>query len=129
MTVREQLLPGDERIVNLGQSALHLSWMDRIDAEDGVFITAEGLLMYLDPAGVHTLLTACARRFRGGALMFDPMMFDPISHWFGRRTLKGFTLSGRYQAPPRPFAINADEAKNRPSKTARIRLSGPAGRR
>lgn len=105
MALREQLLPADDRIVNLAQSALDLSWLDRIDAEDGVLITAEGLLMYLDPADVHTLIAACARRFGGGALMFDS-----IPHWFSRRTLKGFQLSERYQAPPMPFAINADEA-------------------
>jgi O-methyltransferase involved in polyketide biosynthesis len=48
--LREQLLPRDERIVELAQSALDRSWMDHVDASHGVFITAEGLLMYLDPA-------------------------------------------------------------------------------
>lgn len=99
------MLPDDERIVPLAQSALDLSWMDRVDASGGVFITAEGLLMYLDPADVHTLITACAQRFPGGAFLFDS-----IPHWFSRKTLKGFRLSKRYQTPPMPFGISADEA-------------------
>lgn len=105
MALRDQLLPDDDRIIALPQSALDLSWMDRIDPTNGVFITAEGLLMYLDPADVHTLIAACAQRFPDGALMFDS-----IPPWFSRRTLKGFDLSDRYQTPPMPFAITADEA-------------------
>lgn len=105
MDLRARLLPEDKRIVALAQSALDYSWMDRIDPADGVLITAEGLLMYLDPADVHTLISACAQRFPGGTLVFDS-----IPHWFSRKTLKGFALSDRYQAPPMPFAITADEA-------------------
>lgn len=105
IALREQLLPHDGRIVNLAQSALDLSWLDRVDAEDGVFITAEGLLMYLDPADVHTLIAACAERFPGGA-----MMFDSIPHWLSRRTRTGLKLTQRYQTPVMPFAITADEA-------------------
>ncbi len=49
MALREKLLPHDDRIVPLAQSALDRSWMDRVDNTEGVFITAEGLLMYLEP--------------------------------------------------------------------------------
>lgn len=105
MTLRERLLPRDERIVALPQSALDLSWMDEVDAADGVFITAEGLLMYLQPDDALRLIGACAARFPGGQ-----MMFDSIPHWFSRRTIKGFRLSRRYVVPPMPFALTADEA-------------------
>lgn len=105
MALREQLLPRDHRIVELAQSALDRSWMDRVDSADGVFLTAEGLLMYLDPDDALSLIADCANRFPGGA-----MMFDSIPHWFSRRTLNGFRLSDRYVAPPMPFALNADEA-------------------
>lgn len=104
MALREQLLPADDRVVALAQSALDLSWMDRVDASDGVFITAEGLLMYLDPGDVHRLIADCAARFPGGA-----MMFDNIPHWLSRRTLTGMKLSNRYVTPPMPFALTADE--------------------
>lgn len=49
MALRRQLLPKDDRIVPVAQTVLDLSWMDRVDASHGVFITAEGLLMYLEP--------------------------------------------------------------------------------
>ncbi|TDY05860.1 O-methyltransferase involved in polyketide biosynthesis [Mycolicibacterium litorale] len=104
MALREQLLPADDRIVALAQSALDLSWMDRVDAEHGVFITAEGLLMYLDPEHVTALITECAARFPGGR-----MMFDSIPHWLSRRTMKGLKLSDRYVTPLMPFALTADE--------------------
>jgi len=105
MALREKLLPTDERIVTLAQSALDLSWMDRVDDSHGVFITAEGLLMYLEPDDALGLIRACAARFPGGQ-----MMFDSIPHWLSRRTLKGLKLSDRYTAPPMPFALSADEA-------------------
>lgn len=105
MALREKLLPSDERIVPLAQSALDLSWMDRIDDSHGVFITAEGLLMYLEPDDALGLIRACATRFPGGH-----MMFDSIPHWFSRRTLTGLKLSDRYITPPMPFALSAEEA-------------------
>jgi O-methyltransferase involved in polyketide biosynthesis len=49
MALRERLQPRDDRIVELAQSALDRGWMDRVDTSHGVFITAEGLLMYLEP--------------------------------------------------------------------------------
>ncbi|ORV22697.1 methyltransferase [Mycolicibacterium conceptionense] len=104
IALRERLLPSDDRIVNIAQSALDRSWMDRVDDRNGVFITAEGLLMYLEPDDVRSLIADCGARFPGGR-----MVFDSIPHWVSRRTLKGLRLSNRYIAPPMPFALTADE--------------------
>jgi O-methyltransferase involved in polyketide biosynthesis len=114
MALREKLLPHDDRIIALAQSALDRSWMDRVagaagpapsDTDShGAFITAEGLFMYLEPSDALGLIRDCAARFLGGQ-----MMFDSIPHWFSQRTLKGFKLSGRYIAPPMPFGLTADE--------------------
>jgi O-methyltransferase involved in polyketide biosynthesis len=105
IALQEELLPHDDRITDLAQSALDFGWMDQVDAADGVFITAEGLFMYLQPGDVRGLLAACAARFPGGQLIFDS-----IPPWLSRKTLKGWQLSGRYTAPPMPFGINADDA-------------------
>ena len=78
--------------------------MDRVDDSNGVFITAEGLLMYLEPEDALGLIRDCAARFPGGQ-----MMFDSIPHWFSRRTIKGLKLSDRYISPPMPFALTPDE--------------------
>jgi O-methyltransferase involved in polyketide biosynthesis len=104
MALRTRLLPRDERIVELAQSALDRSWMDEVDHADGVFITAEGLLMYLEPDDALRLIADCAARFAGGA-----MMFDSVPHWLSRRTLKGLKLSDRYTTPRMPFGFSADE--------------------
>jgi O-methyltransferase involved in polyketide biosynthesis len=105
MALREKLLPADARIVPLAQSALDLSWMDRVDDSHGVFITAEGLLMYLEPDDALGLIRDCAARFPGGQ-----MMFDSIPPWLSRRSLKGLKLSDRYIAPRMPFGLSPDDA-------------------
>jgi O-methyltransferase involved in polyketide biosynthesis len=104
MELRRRLLPRDDRVVELAQSALDRSWMDRVDSSQGVFITAEGLLMYLDPDDALSLIRDCAARFPGGQ-----MIFDSIPRFFSQRTLKGLKLSARYLAPPMPFSLSADE--------------------
>jgi O-methyltransferase involved in polyketide biosynthesis len=104
MQLREKLLPRDDRIVELARSALDRSWMDEVKSDDGVFITAEGLLMYLEPEESLRVIADCAARFPGGQ-----MMFDSIPHWFSRRTLTGLRLSDRYLTPAMPFAMTADE--------------------
>jgi O-methyltransferase involved in polyketide biosynthesis len=127
IALREQLLPRDDRIVEVAQSALDRSWMDRVDDAGGVFITAEGLLMYLDPDDALGLIRDCAVRFPGGQ-----MMFDSIPHWLSQRTLKGLRLSDRYTTPPMPFGLSADEglglADSIPGVRAARDIALPPGR-
>ena len=127
MALREKLLPSDDQIVPLAQSALDRSWMDRVDDSNGVFITAEGLLMYLEPEDALGLIHDCAARFPGGR-----MMFDTIPHWFSARTIKGLKLSDRYLAPAMPFALTVDEglalADSIPGVRAARGIPMPGGR-
>ncbi len=69
--LRERLLPPSDRVTMCAQSALDYSWMDRVDTANGVFITTEGLLMYLQPEEALGLIAECAKRFPGGQMMFD----------------------------------------------------------
>lgn len=103
--LREALLPRSDRVIVCAQSALDFSWMDRVDAEAGVFITAEGLLMYLEPTDALALITECARRFPGGRLMFDlpPSGLAALAR-------RGMRTSLRYRIPPMPFSLSAAEA-------------------
>ncbi|MDH6244639.1 class I SAM-dependent methyltransferase [Mycobacterium sp. OTB74] len=105
MALRRELLPAEDRVVPLTQSALDRSWMDQVSSDDGVFITAEGLLMYLQPDEARGLIADCASRFPGAQLMFDS-----LPPWFSRRTLRGYNLTDRYQVPAMPFGITADDA-------------------
>lgn len=125
--VRSQLLPPSDRVEVCAQSALDYSWMDRVDPADGVFITAEGLLMYLQPEESLGLITECAKRFPGGRMMFDlpPAVFAKL---IGR----GMWLTRRYRVPPMPFTMTAREAARLIDTVPGIRsvhdVPAPAGR-
>ncbi|MGE3287416.1 MAG: class I SAM-dependent methyltransferase, partial [Pseudonocardia sp.] len=109
MQARAALFPAEERLVPLHMSALDRAWFDGIaDPSAGVFISAEGLFMYLDRDDVLALVAECARRFPGGRLLFDS-----IPPWFSRRTLKGLQLTPRYTAPRMPTAFS-------PAQTVRV---------
>ena len=103
--LRRKLLPASDRIQMCAQSALDFSWMDRVNPDDGVFITAEGLLMYLPPEDAMALITACAARFPGGQMMFDlpPSAFHALAR-------RGMRTSLRYRVPPMPFTLSVAEA-------------------
>jgi O-methyltransferase involved in polyketide biosynthesis len=103
--LRERLLPPSDRVAVCAQSALDFSWMDRVDPDGGLFITAEGLLMYLEPTDAMALISECARRFPGGAMMFD---LPPA--WFAGLARRGMRTSMRYRIPPMPFSLSAGEA-------------------
>jgi O-methyltransferase involved in polyketide biosynthesis len=107
--LRRRLLPPESpRQRMIGGSALERTWLDEVDPSRGLMITAQGLLMYLDPADVHRLVTTIARRFPGAT-----MVLDGVPPWFSARTLKGRmtvrTSRGGYTAPPMPWALDAAE--------------------
>ncbi len=105
--LRERFLPASPRITHFAQSALDYGWMDRVDAREGVFITAEGLLMYLQPAEAMDLIAHCARRFPGGQMFFDlpPTIVKKIAP-------KGLRASRRYRVPPMPFSLSINQLQD-----------------
>ena len=105
--LRERLLPASPRITNLAQSALDYSWMDRVDTADGVFITAEGLLMYLQPAEALDLIRQCAKRFPGGRMFFDlpPTIIKKVAP-------NGIRASRNYRVPPMPFSLSIHQLRD-----------------
>jgi O-methyltransferase involved in polyketide biosynthesis len=121
------MLPASSRVTTLAQSALDYGWMDEVDTGHGVFITAEGLLMYLQPDEAMGLITECARRFPGGQLIFDlpPVLVKRIAP-------KGMRSSRRYRIPPMPFSLTpaqlADLANTVPGIRAVHDLPMPHGR-
>jgi O-methyltransferase involved in polyketide biosynthesis len=102
--LREQFLPPTERRRHLAVSALDLRWMSEVEPSRGVFIVAQGLLMYLQPTQVRDLLTAIAERFPAADLVFDA-----VPRWFSRLTLLGLRQTPHYRLPPMPWGINRDE--------------------
>ena len=125
--LRERLLPPSPRITNLGQSALDYSWMDRVDSSNGVFITAEGLLMYLQPDEAMDLIAQCAKRFPGGQMFFDlpPTIIKKVAP-------NGIRASKNYRVPPMPFSLSINELSalvgSMPGLTAVHDIPMPKGR-
>jgi len=103
--LRERLLPHSPRISTSAQSVLDFTWMDQVNPQDGVFVTAEGLLPYLQPNEALSLIRECARRFPGGQMMFDlPSKFQA----FLARHRIWTTLRGGW--PRTPFSLSVREA-------------------
>lgn len=129
--IRERLLPPSPRVVSVAQSALDYSWMDLVStdsATEGVFITAEGLLMYLQPEESLGLIAECAKRFPGGR-----MVFDLAPAWFTGLARKGWLRPSRhYAVPAMPFSRTASELADlvhtMPGVRAVHDLPLPAGR-
>jgi O-methyltransferase involved in polyketide biosynthesis len=125
--LRRKLLPDSDRVRMCAQSALDFSWADRVETEHGVFVTAEGLLMYLQPDEALRLIAECAKRFPGGQLMFD---LPPA--WLASLARRGMRTSLRYRIPPMPFTLSVSQAAKLVSTVPGIRavhdLPMPAGR-
>ena len=127
IALRQQLLPASERLGHRAQSALDHSWLNAVDATDGVLITAEGLFQYLTEDVVFSLIAACAERFPHGQLTFDSVPRF-LSSYSQRR---GFRLSANYTAPAMPFWFTADQYPRLqviPGVRAVRELRYPAGR-
>jgi O-methyltransferase involved in polyketide biosynthesis len=104
MRLRERFLTPTDRFRHSAVSALDPDWMDTVDPSSGVFIVAQGLLMYLEPEAVRELLAGIADRFPGAE-----MVFDVVPRWFSHLTLLGLYQTPHYRLPPMPWGINRDE--------------------
>jgi O-methyltransferase involved in polyketide biosynthesis len=103
--IRNRLLPISPRASSCAQSALDYSWMELVDRSGGVFITAEGLLMYLQPEQALELIAQCAKKFPGGQMLFD---LPPA--WVAKVRRSGIRTSRAYKSPPVPFRLSLKQA-------------------
>lgn len=115
--LRARLLPQSPRVSVCAQSALDYSWTERVDPSKGVFVTAEGLLPYLQPEQALELVAECAKRFSG-----HQMLFDLPALWFAKLARRGYRTSRRYKFPPMPFAMSVREAANLVNTVPGIRV-------
>jgi len=125
--VRERLLPAAPRLRVVAASALDTAWLDELDRDRGVFVTAQGLLMYLEREQVRGLLATCAERIADGAVMFDA-----VGRRLSERSRAG-KLERRdgYAPPPWTWGIDADDRRflrSLPNVTALDRVRLPPGR-
>ena len=101
--VRERFLTASERCRHLRCSALDLRWIDEVEDDGPVFVTAQGLLMYFEVSEVRRLLVAIVER-----LTTVDIAFDVIPPWFSRRTMSGFDITPHYRAPKMPWGERRD---------------------
>ena len=71
IALREQLLPGTERVRNLAVDLNNTSWFDEIDHGSGAVFFAAGVFYYFQTEQVKALLSRMAAGFPGGRLVFD----------------------------------------------------------
>ena len=114
--LREQLLPASPRLELVASSVVDGAWLDEIDRARGTLVTAQGLLMYLEPEQVHELIAACAARIPAGGLLFDA-----VPRWLSERTQREpLGKPDGYRPPPWTWGIDAAEV-------ARIRATPGIG--
>jgi O-methyltransferase involved in polyketide biosynthesis len=105
--LRQRLLPSSPRQELVASSVIDGAWFDEIAGKRGALVTAQGLLMYLQPEQVHELIAACANRITDGALLFDA-----VPRWLSERTQR--EPLGRpdgYRPPPWTWGLDADEIR------------------
>lgn len=108
IALREQHLPADEGHRHLAASATDRGWINQLQQLPGArdrpaIITAQGLLMYLEPAVVARTVAMLADQLPGGVLLFDT-----VPGWFSRRTLRpgGWRWTRDYTVPPMPWGVD-----------------------
>ena len=71
IAVRNQLLPAGEREINIATDLNDLSWLEKIDASDGIVLFAAGVFYYFSTKQVKKLVQAMSNVFGGGRMVFD----------------------------------------------------------
>ena len=103
--LRRRLLPGNSRLRMIGCSAVDAAWLAEVDIEQGVLVTAQGLLMYLSRDDARGLVGRCAVAFPGGR-----MVFDVVPGWLVAQSRNGRlnTLTG-YEPPAWSWGFDTEE--------------------
>ena len=71
IAVRDELLPGSERVKNIACDLNDTAWFNEIDGANGVCLMAAGVFYYFKTEDIKRLFNGMARRFPGGRLVFD----------------------------------------------------------
>ncbi len=69
--VRNQLIPVQEREINIAADLNDYSWFDKIDSSKGVVFIAAGVFYYFLKENVRRLIQAMSKAFPNGKLCFD----------------------------------------------------------
>ncbi|MEM7014982.1 MAG: class I SAM-dependent methyltransferase [Verrucomicrobiota bacterium] len=103
--LRRQLLDSSPSIESVASPISDLRWMDSVESDRDVFVTAAGVLMYLEPNQVQALIAAIAERFPRSMIVFDG-----IPRWLSRLTMEeGWQMTPDFTLPPMPWGMDRTE--------------------
>ena len=105
VAVRRMVLPDGSRCRTLAGSAADLDWIDGVDRQQRVVITAQGLLPYFTRAEVHRLFDSWAQQLPGAWLLFDAV--TPRL----QATRNANPLPNGYQPPKWKWTVDTDELR------------------
>jgi len=115
--LRREFLPQDDRRTMVSCSVLDPAWLGHVEGRD-VLVTAQGVLMYLEPEDVRVLVARVAEHF-------PSFVFDAVPRWIVGRELK--TQSG-YTPPAWSWGIGRRDRRWLRSLGSLRRLRLPRGR-
>lgn len=101
---RERFIKPTRRFKHAALSALDLRWMEYVDDRSGIFVVAQGLLMYLMPDEVRQLLVAIGSRFVGNG-----MMFDVVARSLSEATKHDHAVTRSWSSPIMQWGLDRDE--------------------
>jgi O-methyltransferase involved in polyketide biosynthesis len=102
IAIRERFIAPDDKHRHIACSILNRAWFDEVPEDRPVYMTAQGVLMYLPEEEVRLLLQDFAKRFPGAWFTFDT-----IPRWLSRKTVEnGWKKTAHYTTPKMPWGID-----------------------
>jgi methyltransferase (TIGR00027 family) len=122
---KRQFFAESERYHLIGASVFDQAWMEQVAAygRRPLLCMAEGLFMYLDPAGVQALVLTLQRRFPGSELICEVVnkrWIGAASGWMVRSKLQGSMKIGAGAA----FCFGVSDGREMETWSPGIRLLG-----
>lgn len=104
--IRERFITPTKRHIHSPVSVLDRKWFEWVPKNEPVFITAQGLFMYLQEEEIKKLIQDMFSTFKEGSLMFDT-----IPKWISNKTVseKGWKKTNSYTTPKMPWGIDRNQ--------------------
>jgi O-methyltransferase involved in polyketide biosynthesis len=83
MTLKEKIIPPENRYRQIAQSVFEFDWIKKIDREH-VFLMAEGVFMYCEPSDVKNLFYVLLKSFSNPEIVFEVFNSKWLHGWRGK---------------------------------------------
>lgn len=106
ITLREHFISPTERLHHWRGDARDAAWLDAVPADQPLFVSAQGMLMYFAEDDVRTLLQAIVARFPAAEIMFDVV---PPWTVLATQSPGGLWKTSHYQVPTMHWGIGGNQ--------------------